>query len=316
MWKLASFALLIIASVFSSTCGSPSAPTPPPSATRIIRLGGNLNFGDVTINTVRTDGILTISNDGNANLTFTSISGPCASAFSASPTSGNVAPGQTTNVAITFAPTTPSNCSGNIVVAGDHTAGTNSIGLVARGTLDGIPLFSRAGSGDNAFTIPSYVTQLRVVATYGGFCQNFVAKANGRLIINIIIGTCSVADTRTPFNGTYVVPAGATITTEISTGVSWSFTEDRSGAPPTPPPTPTPPSSPPSGGTCSAAGLPTGTTAVCNDNTYSQSQNRSGTCSSHGGVKCWVCPGPLCNGFAPSPLEIQLERLRMTQAIQ
>lgn len=37
-------------------------------------------------------------------------------------------------------------------------------------------------------------------------------------------------------------------------------------------------------------------TARCNDGTYSCSQNRSGTCSSHGGVACWVCPGPLCGG--------------------
>lgn len=35
-------------------------------------------------------------------------------------------------------------------------------------------------------------------------------------------------------------------------------------------------------------------TAGCSDGTWSCSQNRSGTCSSHGGVKCWVCPGPLC----------------------
>lgn len=53
-------------------------------------------------------------------------------------------------------------------------------------------------------------------------------------------------------------------------------------------------------GFCAANTVPAGTTAVCNDNSTSQSQNRSGTCSSHGGVKCWVCPGVLCNG-APAP---------------
>jgi predicted phage tail protein len=35
-------------------------------------------------------------------------------------------------------------------------------------------------------------------------------------------------------------------------------------------------------------------TAQCNDGAWSCSQNRSGTCSSHGGVRCYVCPGPLC----------------------
>lgn len=34
-------------------------------------------------------------------------------------------------------------------------------------------------------------------------------------------------------------------------------------------------------------------TARCNNGQYSCSQNRSGTCSSNGGVACWVCPGTL-----------------------
>ncbi len=40
-----------------------------------------------------------------------------------------------------------------------------------------------------------------------------------------------------------------------------------------------------------SCGVPT---ARCNDGTYSCSQNRSGTCSSHRGVSCWICPGRLC----------------------
>lgn len=35
-------------------------------------------------------------------------------------------------------------------------------------------------------------------------------------------------------------------------------------------------------------------TARCNNGQWSCSQNRSGTCSSNGGVSCWVCPGRLC----------------------
>jgi hypothetical protein len=33
---------------------------------------------------------------------------------------------------------------------------------------------------------------------------------------------------------------------------------------------------------------PTGATAKCKDGTYSKSQHRSGTCSSHGGVDTWL----------------------------
>jgi len=67
-----------------------------------------------------------------------------------------------------------------------------------------------------------------------------------------------------------------------------------------------------SGSTCAASSIPANATcigngtppvtAVCSDGAYSCSQNRSGTCSTHGGVKCWVCPGVLCNGLtAPDP---------------
>ncbi len=74
---------------------------------------------------------------------------------------------------------------------------------------------------------------------------------------------------------------------------------------PTPPapPTPTPPPPPPGSMTCASApttapcGRPT---ARCNDGTYSCSQNRPGTCSSHDGVQCWICPGALCDPRAQS----------------
>jgi hypothetical protein len=68
---------------------------------------------------------------------------------------------------------------------------------------------------------------------------------------------------------------------------------------PTPPPTPTPTPTPtpvpgPNGPTCTASSVPAGVTAVCDDGSFSSSQHRSGTCSSHQGVKCWICPGILC----------------------
>jgi beta-lactamase superfamily II metal-dependent hydrolase len=54
------------------------------------------------------------------------------------------------------------------------------------------------------------------------------------------------------------------------------------------------------------AGAPANATAVCKDGYYSSSQNRSGTCSSHGGVSCWICPGTLCSGLMYSPLDIDM----------
>jgi hypothetical protein len=50
------------------------------------------------------------------------------------------------------------------------------------------------------------------------------------------------------------------------------------------------------GGSCGPTSAPCGqATARCRDGTYSCSRNRSGTCSHHGGVACWICPGPLCD---------------------
>ena len=45
---------------------------------------------------------------------------------------------------------------------------------------------------------------------------------------------------------------------------------------------------------CYVSEVPDDATAICDDGWASESKNRPGTCSSHGGVKCWVCPGPLC----------------------
>ena len=82
---------------------------------------------------------------------------------------------------------------------------------------------------------------------------------------------------------------------------------------PAPPPTTPPVSSPTPGpggpitpSSCNPALVPASVdclnnqppgppTALCVDGAFSCSQTASGTCSSHGGVACWVCPGPLCH---------------------
>ena len=90
--------------------------------------------------------------------------------------------------------------------------------------------------------------------------------------------------------------------TEVSVDVSGNTTADismRQPSTPTPAPSPTPTPTPtPGSNTCSKpASAPGSSTAQCNDGSFSSSQNRSGTCSSHGGVKCFFCPGTLCAGI-------------------
>src|SRR5262245_7071392 len=134
------FGAFLVATVLAAAaCGKDSptpstpTPTPAPASTRIIRLGGNLNFGNVTIGEVRSDGILQISNDGNSTLTVTGLTGPCNTQYSVSWTNGSIAAGQAQNVGVRFAPTVAQNCSGIITVNGDQTSGTNTIAVIGAG---------------------------------------------------------------------------------------------------------------------------------------------------------------------------------------
>ncbi len=63
---------------------------------------------------------------------------------------------------------------------------------------------------------------------------------------------------------------------------------NQAGSVVTPPP-------PPSDACPASPTPPSGAKARCNNGQWSSSQNRSGTCSSNGGVACWVCPGILCS---------------------
>ncbi|WP_158269795.1 M12 family metallo-peptidase [Desulfonatronum sp. SC1] len=90
--------------------------------TRIIRLTGDMTFGNVTVNqsTTRT---LTIHNDGNSSLTVNSISYPIG--FSGA-WSGSIPAGGSSNVTVTFSPATAQVYSGTITVNSDRTSGTHT----------------------------------------------------------------------------------------------------------------------------------------------------------------------------------------------
>jgi hypothetical protein len=121
---------------------STTTPNPPPSTTtRIIRLGGDLNFGNLSLagNPVK-DGVLTVSNDGSDTLQVSGISGDrCAGTYitAQGPTSFAVPPGGTASVGFRFAPRVRIDCSGTMTVVGDQTSGTNTIAVTARGVQPG-----------------------------------------------------------------------------------------------------------------------------------------------------------------------------------
>ena len=210
-------AIVTIAASFLSACGSSSptapAPTPPPPpvAATVVSLavaGASCANGA----TCQVPSTLTLT----------------ATASFSDGTTQNVT-GQAT-----WSSTNPSVASVSAGVVTARATGGTDVTAVFQGKLGGVtvsvpPPFSQSGVGDNVFAIPSFVTRVRVDATYGGTCQNFIVRISTQptSLINVIIGTCSVADTRSPFSGTYAINNGGTVTITNSTGVNWTFTQLR-----------------------------------------------------------------------------------------
>lgn len=90
--------------------------------TRIIRLDGELDFGEVQVgrSAQRT---MTIYNSGNSTLSVSSISYP--NGFSGN-WNGAIGSGSSQPVTVTFAPTEDKIYSGNVIVSSDATSGTNT----------------------------------------------------------------------------------------------------------------------------------------------------------------------------------------------
>jgi len=99
------------------------------AASRVIRLSGNLNYGDVPLSQSR-QANLSIQNDGNVPLIVTNMTLP--EGFSGAWT-GSVSPGTSRTIPITFSPITVTTYGGDIVVHSDANSGTNRISCTGRG---------------------------------------------------------------------------------------------------------------------------------------------------------------------------------------
>ena len=87
------------------------------------------------------------------------------------------------------------------------------------------PIFSQSGSGADVFNMPPTVERVRITGTYTGSCENFIVKIDGDLLVNEILGTCSIAS-GTTYSGTHLT-SGGVVQIQSSTGISWTFTEVR-----------------------------------------------------------------------------------------
>ena len=114
----------------------------------------------------------------------------------------------------------------------------------------------------------------------------------------LVASACPMPFTTTRLQTTLWRVSGRVDNSATDHGAGWTFVDGgdvggpgpQPSAAPTPPPTggiPACPGSRPS----ASCGLATGR---CGNGELTCSQNRSGTCSSNGGLACVWCPGPLC----------------------
>jgi hypothetical protein len=173
MRRLFATLVLLPALLSAAGCGSSSSPTSPTQTatpTKIIGVTGNLNYGQVIVGDVRTDGSLTISNSGNATLNVSGIAGPCGNFFSVSWTSGAIAAGASQVVNVRFAPTAVQNCSGVVTVNGDQTSGNNTIPV----TVTIMPGYTKDLTGEWRGTI-GFDTIMTMTETSGSLSGEFDA---------------------------------------------------------------------------------------------------------------------------------------------
>lgn len=216
----------LLGALIASGCGeSPTAPDrnepPPPSAaTRVLALEGDLAFGDVLMGT-SAEKVIRLLNRGTGPMTVTGLVWP--NGYSVSWTQGVIQPAQWQDITVRFSPTAMQAYNGTLTVNGDQTSGANTFLVTGRGVREP---FRRSGTGNTVFDMPTGVTRLHITGTLPGGCSNFVVWVGGRLVVNEIIGTCSVASGRS-YEGTHLTNGGTVVEVTNSTGVSWLIEEVR-----------------------------------------------------------------------------------------
>lgn len=143
--------VVLLVALAASACdkASPSAPTPastPASASaasKVITLGGSLNFGAVEIGKT-SELTLTVGNSGTGTLSVSGITVP--GGYALNWTSGAIAPGGSQQVTVRFAPTAAQAYDGTLTVNADHSSGTSTASLSGRGAAPAPTLATITGT--------------------------------------------------------------------------------------------------------------------------------------------------------------------------
>jgi Abnormal spindle-like microcephaly-assoc'd, ASPM-SPD-2-Hydin len=197
--------------------GGPTSPTP--TATRIIRLEGDLAFGNILVGATF-DAVLRIHNEGSEALTVTGMTGP--GGYTSTWTSGTIAARSSQAATIRFAPTAAQTYNGTLTVQANHTSGTNTIAISGTGALPPRELFTKTGSGNSVFDMPTDVRRVRIFGRWSGAgTSNFIVRVGGTSVVNAILRD------RNPYEGTHLVTGGVVQITSSENIVEWRFTEER-----------------------------------------------------------------------------------------
>lgn len=87
-----------------------------------------------------------------------------------------------------------------------------------------VSTFSRSGYGDAVMYLPPREAVYAISGDAGGRTRNFAVRANGRLLVNAIIGPGTQPQA---YAGKHVIPAGALLEVFGSAGVDWTVNERR-----------------------------------------------------------------------------------------
>jgi hypothetical protein len=217
---------VVIAALISASCGSsssPGAPTPTPTPTVTLRSVVLSNPGSSLKKSGDTAQVTANGNYSDGSVQ--NVTGSCT----------GWAADNTFVVAINGSGLVTASHSGNSTVT-TTCQGIFASVLLSLNLIPDTPFF-QSGVGNNVFTLPPYVTKVRIVGTYTGSSSNFVVwvgpnnvacgsviNGNCNLLVNEIIGTLVG---RTVSDGTYLTGGQPGVSIILSTGVTWSVTEVR-----------------------------------------------------------------------------------------
>lgn len=207
------FLLTLLAAACGSTSGSPTSPStpatppststpPPPTAAVTYTLSGSVTITNTS--TPIPGAVVRV------------VDGPNAGASASTDGNGRYAITGLQRAGFSVA-----------VDAAGYTSDARGITLTSNGTANFSLLpaaaWSKRGSGDTVFDLPTYIRRVRIVGDYGGRSSNFIVHIGGAHIVNELLGT---SWSQPHFEGVYLTSGGIVEITN-SSGVSWTFSEER-----------------------------------------------------------------------------------------